>query len=61
MNEALTAMILSLLENSQKEVSHAGTIRNGGTPDLTWQVHMISAIMLRCTAEALQEGRNALR
>ena len=61
MNEALSAMILSLLESAQKHVNQAGTVRNGRQPDAVWVANMVTAQMLNATADALRAGRDALR
>jgi hypothetical protein len=61
MNEALSAMILSLLENSNRHVTEAGTNRSGGAPDCAWTAHMVTAMLLKDTAEALRAAREKLR
>jgi hypothetical protein len=61
MNEALNAMMLSLLESAQKHIDRAGVCRNGGRPDAVWIANMVTAQVLNATADALRAGRDALR
>lgn len=61
MNEMVTAMILSLLDSSQKHIVDAGMVRNGGNPDSVWISHMVTAMLLRATADALQAARDKFR
>jgi len=61
MNEILTSMINSLLEESRKEIESAGTERNGGPPDHMWTARMTAAIMLRATATALIKVKETIR
>jgi len=61
MNDAISAMILSVLESAQKHINQAGTIRNGGQPDSVWVANMVTAMLLNATADALRAGREALR
>jgi hypothetical protein len=61
MNEALSAMILSLLESAQKHIADAGIVRNGRSPDSVWIANMVTAQMLNATAAALSAGRDSLR
>jgi len=61
MNEILTSMINSLLEESRKEIESAGTERAGGPPDHMWTARMTAAIMLRATATALIKVKETIR